>query len=235
MTRTTPSVSSTEVRIPLDMGGLVRVVPPARPTPRAFVLLHGWTGDEYALQPIAAALPPGWRAFFRAPFPVPPGTAPRGRTGFSWLPADRVRGSTVDDYRAAAAVVQHGLQVLRGRFPQANWEQPLWVGFSQGAATAAVVGLRHPARVAAYAGLVGYLPRDADALVAGRPWQDKPVFVAHGRRDPLISVERAEHMVALLTQAGARLTRCWADAGHKMTQPCLQRLSAWARQVVAAD
>ncbi len=221
-----------ETRLPLDVGGLVRVVPPPEPTPRAAVLLHGWTGDEHALEPIAAVLPPAWKAFFRAPFPVPPGSAPRGRTGFSWLPPDRVRGSTVDDYRAAEAVVRQGLQVLTARFPQARWQAALWLGFSQGAATAAVVGLRQPHALAAYAGLMGYLPRGAEALVAGQPWAGLPVFLAHGRRDPLIPVARAQAMARLLTQAGARLSHCWADAGHQMTRPCLQQLAAWARAAV---
>ncbi len=225
-------LAAAEVRLPLDVGGLVRVVPPTTPVSRAFVLLHGWTGDETALEPIAAFLPAGWRAYFRAPFPVPPGAAPNGRTGFSWLPPDRVRGSTVEDYRAAEAVVQRGLQVLRQRYPAAAWERALWLGFSQGAATAAVVGLRHPQWVAAYAGLMGYLPRGAEALVAARPWHHKPVFLAHGRHDPLISAARAEDMVRRLQQAGAQVTHCWAEAGHKMTRPCLEHLRRWARNVV---
>ena len=223
-----PVPARDEVRLPLDVGGLVRVTPPPTPTRRAFVLLHGWTGDEFALEPIAAFLPQGWRAFFRAPFPVPPGAAPNGRTGYSWLPADRVRGSTVEDYGAAEAVVRRGLDVLAARYPAADWARPVWVGFSQGAATAAVVGLRAPDRVAAYAGLVGYLPRGAEHLAASRPWTDLPVFLAHGRRDPMIAPERAEHMARVLQQAGARVIRCWADAGHKMTRPCLERLHAWA-------
>ncbi len=219
-----------EVLLPLDVGGLVRVVPPRDPSsPRAFVLLHGWTGDERALEPIAQVLPAGWRAFFRAPFPVPPGAAPKGRRGFSWLPAERVRGSTVADYQTAALVIQHGLHRLRMRFPQAPWKRAVWLGFSQGAATAAVVGLQQPQGLLAYVGLMGYLPRGAETLVDTRPWEAKPVFLAHGRRDPLITAERAQHMRLLLERAGARLTHCWADAGHKMTRVCLQRLAEWTR------
>ncbi|NPA30578.1 MAG: hypothetical protein GXO37_01095, partial [Chloroflexi bacterium] len=84
-------------------------------------------------------------------------------------------------------------------------------------------------------GLVGYLPRGADALAHGRPWAGVPVFLAHGRRDPLIPPARAEHMARVLQQAGARITRCWADAGHKMTRPCLERLRAWAAGLANDD
>jgi phospholipase/carboxylesterase len=65
-------------------------------------------------------------------------------------------------------------------------------GFSQGCAIALGAGLRHRERLAALVGMSGYLPlasstaaerSDANALT--------PIFLAHGRRDPVIGMDRA--------------------------------------------
>jgi phospholipase/carboxylesterase len=64
-------------------------------------------------------------------------------------------------------------------------------GFSQGCAVTLGAGLRYPARLAGLVGMSGYLPlaattaaerRDANALT--------PIFLAHGQRDAVISIER---------------------------------------------
>jgi phospholipase/carboxylesterase len=66
-------------------------------------------------------------------------------------------------------------------------------GFSQGCAMALLTGLRHPERLAALAGLSGYLPL-ASTTAAERsvPSQSTPIFLAHGRYDPLIALSRAQ-------------------------------------------
>jgi phospholipase/carboxylesterase len=65
-------------------------------------------------------------------------------------------------------------------------------GFSQGCAITLGAGLRYRERLAALVGMSGYLPlpggtaaerSDANALT--------PVFLAHGRRDPVIAIDRA--------------------------------------------
>ena len=64
-------------------------------------------------------------------------------------------------------------------------------GFSQGCAVTLGAGLRYPARLAGLVGMSGYLPladttakerRDANALT--------PIFLAHGQRDAVISIDR---------------------------------------------
>ncbi|NPA06243.1 MAG: hypothetical protein GXO54_02440 [Chloroflexi bacterium] len=222
--------AATYFDIPLDIGGLVRVYPASHPEAAVLIFLHGWTGDETALQPFDLGFGDTWRAFFRAPFSVPEGLAPLGRRGFSWVPADRVRGSRVEDYRAAIQTLEHGLQRLRARFPRTRWSQGHWVGFSQGAATAAVFGLQYPQYIASYTGFVGYLPRGAEALVRRKPWRGKAAFLAHGRQDPLIPPARGEAMAEMMRAAGAHVTHCWGDAGHKVTAGCLAQWRTWLRE-----
>ncbi|PPE69961.1 carboxylesterase [Caldimonas thermodepolymerans] len=64
-------------------------------------------------------------------------------------------------------------------------------GFSQGCAMTLMTGLRHRERLAGLAGLSGYLPlagtTPAEAAAANR---DVPVFLAHGRDDTVVAIER---------------------------------------------
>jgi phospholipase/carboxylesterase len=65
-------------------------------------------------------------------------------------------------------------------------------GFSQGCAMTLMTGLRHSQRLAALVGLSGYLPL-ADTTAAERAPQNQltPIFLAHGRFDPMIALPRA--------------------------------------------
>lgn len=65
-------------------------------------------------------------------------------------------------------------------------------GFSQGCAMTLLTGLRHGERLAGLAGLSGYLPLapvTADERSAANA--DVPIFLAHGRADPVIPLPRA--------------------------------------------
>jgi phospholipase/carboxylesterase len=65
-------------------------------------------------------------------------------------------------------------------------------GFSQGCAMTLMTGLRAAERLAGLVGLSGYLPL-ADKIAAERTSinGDLPIFLAHGRHDPVIPIDRA--------------------------------------------
>jgi phospholipase/carboxylesterase len=76
-------------------------------------------------------------------------------------------------------------------------------GFSQGCAITLGAGLRYGQRLAGLVGLSGYLPlapttaaerKDANALT--------PIFMAHGKRDPVINIDRATASRDALKQLG---------------------------------
>jgi phospholipase/carboxylesterase len=88
----------------------------------------------------------------------------------------------------AAVQVLIDREVARG----VRAERIVLAGFSQGCAIALGAGLRSRTRLAGLAGLSGYLPiaattaaerSDANALT--------PIFLAHGRSDPMIAIARA--------------------------------------------
>lgn len=216
--------------ITLEDGGLARVRDEAAAGRPVFLLLHGWTGNEFVMEPFTRYLPEGLWVAFRAPWPV---DGPRG--GYSWLPALPQGGAWVAHYQLALERLTGWLAELQARWPQANWAHRHWVGFSQGAAVALTWALHYPEQITTVSALAGFLPHGAQALAARRPLAGKAVFVAHGTEDEIVPVARARQTVELLRLAGARVTYCEDAVGHKASAACLRRWqSFWAEEAAAA-
>ena len=96
------------------------------------------------------------------------------------------------------------------------------LGFSQGAALACAYALLNPGRVATLAGLAGFLPEAAAELAADGGLAGLPVFLAHGTQDAMVPVALARKSAAILEQAGARVTYCEDDVGHKLSANCFR-------------
>ena len=203
----------------LPEGGWARVCLPDRPGPwPVFCLLHGWTGDEHAMEPFTKWLPRGVWVLFRAPFPQAEG-------GYGWIPQlPRHRRSTVADYQVAIHVLESWLPALREALPQGQWSRVHWIGFSQGAGVATLFALQHPESMHTLASIVGFVPLGAEAFVRDGLWRGKRVFATWGTRDPIISLARAREMENLLRRTGAELTVCYAEAGHKLGARCREAL-----------
>ena len=78
------------------------------------------------------------------------------------------------------------------------------------------------------AALVGFMPGGvADELSA--PLAGLPVFMAVGRRDPLIPLTQAHACAAILRTLGAELAYHEYDSGHKLDARGMRDLQAWWR------
>ena len=183
--------------------------------PRAplIVLLHGLTGDENVMWIFEPAFPASARLLaLRAPFARPGG-------GFSWIDPEHGPMPDIPAFADAAhAIADAAAETLRGE-PDRSL---VLAGFSQGAAlalSAAALGILHPDAVVALAGILP--PGDLTRLPS------VPIFWAHGKKDVVVPVERARRDVERLRQAGASLTYCEADTGHKLGAECFQGLRQW--------
>jgi phospholipase/carboxylesterase len=189
------------------------------------LLIHGWTGNENVMWIFTSRLSARYLILSpRGLYPAPEG-------GYGWEPRSQPGGPKVEDFRPAvdnllcllddlsAGDQSSPLSPVRPDFSKLNI-----LGFSQGAALAYTLALLHPDRVQRLAGLAGFLPVDAANLVSSRPLVDKPIFVAHGRQDERVPVARARAAVSLLEEAGANVSYCEEEVGHKLAASCFNRL-----------
>jgi len=107
-------------------------------------------------------------------------------------------------------------------------------GFSQGCAMTLMVGLRHEERLAGLAGLSGYLPladkTEAELSPANR---DVPIFLVHGRQDPVIPLARAVASRDALLALGYDIE--WHDypMPHSVCLEEVAHLNRWLLDVLA--
>ena len=71
------------------------------------------------------------------------------------------------------------------------------------------------------------LPQGAEALARNKPLHDKNIFIAHGNQDKLVPVDKARRAVAILKSAGAKVTYCEDDVGHKLSTNCFLGLESF--------
>jgi len=184
-----------------------------------FLLLHGWTGDENAMWIFTPRLPKN------ALILAPRGLYAAGMGGFSWYTEQARAWPKVEDF---ATAVERLLELLNpALFPQGNFDELHLVGFSQGAAAAYAFTLLYPERVSSAAGLAGFMPEGAKSLAVGGRLAGLPVFVTHGTRDRLVPVERGRESARILEEAGALVTYCEDDVGHKLSATCFRGLESF--------
>jgi phospholipase/carboxylesterase len=179
-------------------------------------LLHGWTGDEESMGIIARKFPDNfWILSPRAPYQA-------DHDGYSWLPPGGGLHSTVDEYLPGLESFLTWMNSVE-KIKQISTKFDL-AGFSQGAATAYALALTKPERIHLLAGLAGFLPRQADRYIDNQPLKGKKVFLAHGREDERIRIEAGYEAASALGRAGAEVTFCASDTGHKLGSDCHRRL-----------
>jgi phospholipase/carboxylesterase len=184
------------------------------------LLIHGLTGDENSMWVFARNLSSSyWMVAPRAPHRAEP-------SGYSWRERfeseefgrptiEQLRPGAdglirlVDEYAASAGIDASTFDVM---------------GFSQGAAMSNVLAFLYPHRIRKTGILAGFVPSGLEELAPQRPLQGKPFFVTHGIKDDMVSIERARQSIAILEQAGAQVSYCEDEVGHKVSVNCLRAL-----------
>ena len=214
----------------------VRTVGERRHPRQVVILLHGWGAAGTDLVPLGEALAAPGRLLV---FPEGPLVSQGG--GRAWWPLDigrlmaaRERG----EERALRQETPAGLPEARAQMQALVAEvtrrarvapEAVWVGgFSQGAMLATDVALASPAAVGGLVVLSGSLLTEPTwvAHLAAMP-PGFPIFMSHGRRDPVLSFGLAE---ALRDHArAARLDVTWVpfEGGHEIPRLVLEGLEAF--------
>ena len=200
-------------------GWTLRVRKTDHPSPRLLLMLHGFTGDENSMWVFARDLPSHyWIVAPRALHVAEPG-------GSSWRPPqDGTFGRpSLEQLRPAAEAL---VRLVNAYQLSAKIDARVFdlMGFSQGAAMSNLLAFLYPERIRKTGILAGFVPSGLDELVAQRPLTGKPFFVAHGTKDETVPVERARASIEILEQAGAQVTYCEDEVGHKVSLTCLRAL-----------
>ena len=107
-------------------------------------------------------------------------------------------------------------------------------GFSQGCAVTLLAGLRYPERLAGLAGLSGYLPlAGTTAAERHEANRDVPIFLAHGRSDPMVPMARGTASRDALAALGYSVE--WHDypMEHSVCMEEVTELNRWLLRVWA--
>jgi phospholipase/carboxylesterase len=98
------------------------------------------------------------------------------------------------------------------------------IGFSQGGVLANTITMLYPTRIRRTGILASFIPANGEAILQEGALKGKPFFVAHGRLDDKVKVEHARQSVEMLERAGAQVTYCEDEVGHKVSANCLRTL-----------
>lgn len=180
------------------------------------LLLHGTGGDENDLIPIARALAPNANLL-----------SPRGPVRENGMPRFFRRLSEgvfdEDDLRRRAQELAAFVADSAARYAL-NSNQIVALGFSNGANIAAALLLLHPQVLAGAVLLRPMVPLVPENLP---DLHNKPIFIASGRNDPLVSVAQSEDLQKLLESAGAQIRLRWQNASHRVENEEWQAARDW--------
>ena len=188
------------------------------------VLHHGRGADEIDLLPLGDVIDRNRRLHVvapRAPLELP------GWPGYHWYVVPQVGHpdpETFHDAYRKLAAFHDGLWERTGLTPA----QTVFGGFSMGTVMSYALGLGPdrpaPAGILAFSGFVPVVEGWEPDLESRK---DVPVFIAHGRSDPIMEIEFARRARELLEASGLEVEYHESEAAHQIDGAHLPAASSW--------
>ena len=204
----------------------------------SLIVLHGLGADGNDFVPLCQELSleaVGPLRFVFPHAPIQPVTINNGMRMRAWYDILSLNGERREDeagLRASQAEVEALIARERSRGIPAG--RIVLMGFSQGCAMTLMTGLRHAERLGGMVGLSGYLPLASQTAAERHAANaDTPLFLAHGRHDPVIPLARAVASRDALLALGQPLE--WHDypMEHSVSPAELADLNRWLLRVLA--
>jgi len=178
------------------------------PQPTASVIwLHGLGADAHDFEPVVAQMFPraerAWRFIFPNA-PIRPVSLNGGMRMRAWYDISSLDRTAAED-RAGFSATDAQLRELLAREAARGIAPPRIVlgGFSQGGAASLYTAPRLPERLAGVLALSCYLPLRAQLAAERAAANDStPIFMAHGRRDPMLPLALGRDSRAFLEALG---------------------------------
>jgi phospholipase/carboxylesterase len=209
------------------------------PHPNASVIvLHGLGADGSDFVPVAEELDlqaVGPVRYVLPHAPTRPVTINGGYVMRAWydiLGTDLARREDEEGLRQSLASVEALITRERERGVKAS--RIVLMGFSQGCAMVLLAGLRHGERLAGLVGLSGYLPLAATtAAERNAANNDVPIFLAHGRSDTVIPIDRALASRDVLVALGYQVEWHEYPMQHSVCAQEIVDLNRWLLRILA--
>ena len=205
--------------------------------PNATVIwLHGLGADGFDFQPIVPQLGLPHDANIRFIFPHAP-TMPVSSNGGYIMPAwyDLYSLDTRDPETDPQdeAGIKGSASKIKQLIAQENArgipnERILLIGFSQGAAMTLYTGLSIDKPLAGLAALSGYLPLHTTIEQWCNPAsKNTPIFMAHGKQDPVVLYEYGKDSADLLSQLGYQVAWHEYQVEHSVCPDETRAIGQW--------
>lgn len=202
------------------------------------IWLHGLGADGHDFEPIVPELVrPQWPAL-RFVFPHAPVRPVTINGGFAMRAWYDITSLDFNQPREDAAGVRESIAAVEALIAREHErgiaaERVVLAGFSQGGAITLAAGLRRERPLAALVALSTYLPM-AEATLAGMTpaAAGTPLFMAHGRADPVVPMQAGQRSAQRLRGAGVRLS--WHDypMPHSVCGEEIRDLGDWLQQTL---
>jgi len=203
-----------------DLSFVHRFEPATRPGLAPLLLLHGTGGDENDLLPLGQMISPG-----AALLSVRGQVLEHGMPRFFRRLAEGVFDEADVIHRAndLADFVEAAREVY-------GFAAPLALGYSNGANIAAALLLLRPPTLRGGILLRAMVPlaQPPEADLSGRS-----LLLVSGQHDPIIPPANGERLAAILTRAGADVTRRVLPVGHQLSQADISVAREWLARVEA--
>jgi phospholipase/carboxylesterase len=173
--------------------------------------------------------------------PVRPVTINNGMRMRAWYDirdfnADELAGGErADSAGVLESIAQVEALVAREAARGCGAERLILAGFSQGGAITLATGLRRAEPLAGLVALSGYLPMATRAREdLGPRAARQPLFMAHGRQDPVVPPRAGEGSAALLRELGFDVEWHAYPMGHAVCAEEIRDLGDWLERRFAA-
>lgn len=176
---------------------------------KIIVGLHGWTGNEHSMKPVAiGSRIQGVKWYFpRGPYSM------EGKNQFSWFTGTEELGWNCDKSFSMISDLMDTIQYVDKVDPKSIY----FVGFSQGACIAMEAGLRLNSQLGGIIAIAGFIRHTSmirnEITGVGKK---TPVLILHGDRDTIVPPAASIDSRNLLKELGVDARLEMYHSGHKI-------------------
>jgi phospholipase/carboxylesterase len=210
-------------------------VEPRAPARASVIFLHGLGADGHDFEPVVPMLRTEGVRFVFPHAPRMPVTINGGIVMPAWYDIRSFRfddSEREDEAHIAASTLGITALISRENERGIPSERIVLGGFSQGAAMALHVGLRHPERLAGLLALSGYLVlHDRIERERSEANRNTPALVCHGIVDDVVPIKAGRASAAALRASAPEAPVEWLQypIGHEVSAEELVAVGAWLR------